>query len=147
MVFLRDFDPFSRLRQVAIPSITRHYCSCRMNEAMVETITGTVSAHKIEKLVFGVVVTRVSDCDGLRRLETLGWRIDIITWFLMKLRALTSRTHGSSRLMMSTWIEMREMIQRQRGRRKVLCIVYCVLCVVYWKDSRIRARVKFTAVT
>ena len=67
MVCLRDLGSLSRLGQEAIKSISRYYCSCRMSEAMVETISGAVSAGKIQKDIFGVVVvTRVSDCDALR---------------------------------------------------------------------------------
>ena len=69
MVFLRDLDPLSRLRQEAIPSIFRYDCSCHMSEAMVETISGTVSAQEIQKRIFGVVVTRMSNYDALRKMS------------------------------------------------------------------------------
>ena len=94
MIFLSDLDALSRLRQEAIPSISGYYCSCGMSEAMVETIIGTVSAQKIQKRIFGVFVTRVSDCDALGskmcRLSERG--IGVITWLLIKLSAL--RNHN-----------------------------------------------------
>ena len=76
MVCLRDLGSLSRLGQEAIKSISGYYCSCRMSEAMIETIIGAVRARKIQKDVFGVV-TRVKDYKVLRRRG--GGGIEVIT--------------------------------------------------------------------